>query len=90
MASGSRKRTKSVRTVISLPPELLKHARRRVREGVAPSLSGYFAALTRRDRDRRDFAVFVAEFEDSIGLTDADQARIDRELGLRGCARKAS
>ena len=40
--------------------------------------------------DRRDFARYVAQLEDSLGMTDADRARIDRSLGLVRRARKAS
>ena len=90
MPPTSRKRPKVAKNAISLPPELLEHAQQMVRKGVAPSLSGYFAALTRRDQDRRDFAIFVAELEDSLGMSDADRTRIDRELGLARRARKAS
>jgi hypothetical protein len=79
----AKRRLKVEKTAISLPQDLLKHAHRMVRAGVAPSLSGYFAMLTRRDQAWRAFGMFVAELEDTLGMTDDDRARIDRELGLR-------
>jgi hypothetical protein len=60
-----------------------------VRRGFAPSLSGYFAALTLRDRQRRDFARFIREAEAELGMTDADRVRIDHELGFHTRTRKA-
>jgi len=83
------KRPRVAKTAISLPPELLAHAQQMVRQGLAPSLSGYFAALTLRDRQRRDFARFVGDLERELGMTDADRARIDHELGFHKPARKA-
>lgn len=87
---AKKKRTKVAKTAISLPRDLLEHAHQMVRQGIAPSLSGYFATLTERDRRRRDFAQYVAELEHELGMTDADRARIDRELGFSRRRRKAS
>jgi hypothetical protein len=88
MRAAKKKRTVA-KTAISLPSDLLEHAQQMVRQGIAPSLSGYFAALARRDRQRRDFSRFVAELEDELGMTDADRARIDHELGFTRPTRKA-
>ena len=87
---AKKKRAKVEKTAISLPPDLLAHAERMVRQGVAPSLSGYFAALARRDQARRELGVFIADLETALGMTDVDRARIDAELGFTTALRKAS
>jgi uncharacterized membrane protein YebE (DUF533 family) len=84
-----KRRPKVEKTAISLPSDLLAHAHQMVREGVAPSLSGYFAALTRRDHARRELGVFVAELEEQLGMTDTERARIDADLGFAKSTRKA-
>lgn len=84
-----KRRTKVAKTAISLPADLLAHAHQMVRQGMAPSLSGYFAALTRRDQARRELGAFITELEADLRMTDADRARIDAELGFARPARRA-
>jgi antitoxin ParD1/3/4 len=93
MAAKRGKGPKTEKTAISLPEDLLEHAHRMVRQGRAPSISGYFAALAQRDRARQAFGKFVAELEQDLGMTDDDRGRLDAELGIasrRKQARKAS
>jgi hypothetical protein len=78
----SKRRYGVKKTAISVSPDVLEHVHRMVRQGVAPSVSGYFSALAARDRSRRELLEFVTDLEAELGMTDADRQHLDHELAL--------
>lgn len=74
----------TVKIAVSLPDELVDHARRMVAVGRATSVSGAVAVALARDAQQETFAEFAGEMLTESGgpLTEQERAAARRALGL--------
>lgn len=73
----------STKIAVSLPAELVEHARRAVEEGRAASVSGYIARALEEQAKLDDLASLLDDMLAETGgsLTPAEQAAADHALG---------
>jgi hypothetical protein len=57
-----------MKTAISIPEEVYAHARKRVEEGRATSISGYFADLAKRDMSLPTLEEIFSEWDAEDGI----------------------
>jgi len=74
----------TVKIAVSLPDDLLEHARRMVRDGEATSVSGAVAHALRRHRDTETAEEFLDDLLALSGgpATEEELAAAGRDLGL--------
>ena len=73
----------TTKIAVSLPAELVEHAKRAVAEGRAPSVSAYVAAALEEQAKLEDLAALLDEMLAETGgpLTAAERRAADRALG---------